>query len=138
VRSIEKVERVELVRDARFRVSIDDSTLEALKQLISAASCSLDPVTITMRRADICGFLDIELHSNHGVVAVLHVIATEVRPRFDGDEWGEFVYFGDTAVIFVISSQCFLAFDEKLHIFTREELEEKLRKFNLANLSILL
>jgi hypothetical protein len=130
VRSIEKVERVELVREARFRVRINDSTLEALKQLISIASYSFDPITIIMRRGNVCGILEVEIHNAD--VTVYNVIASEVRPAYDGDEWGEFVYFGDTATVVRIHSKYFLAFNEKLYAFEAEEAEEKLCKFNLV------
>ena len=129
MRSIERVERVELTKSARFRVYVDDSSLEALKRLVSTVSYSVDPVVLTVKRGGICGKLEVEVRNAD--VTLYHVLASEVRPAFDGDEWGEFFYCGDTAVLVRIGSQHFLAFDGKLYAFAAEEAEEWLREFNL-------
>jgi hypothetical protein len=128
VRSIERVERVELTKSARFRVYVDGS-LEALMRLVSAVSHSANPVVLTVKRGDVCGKLEVEVRNAD--VTLYHVLVSEVKPAFDGDEWGVFFYYGDTAVLVRIGSQHFLAFDGKLYAFAAEETEEWLRKFNL-------
>jgi hypothetical protein len=132
MRSIERVEGVEHARRARFRLRVSDpDTLEALKRLVSAASYALDPVAITVRRSDAEGVVEVEVQNAD--VTVYRVTASEVRPAYPGDEWGEFVFFPDEAVAVKIGSACFLAFDRKLYACAAGEEEEVLRRLSLRH-----
>jgi hypothetical protein len=109
---VEKFEKAESAKEVSFVIYHDDS-IDALKELISAASYAFDPVTITIRRRDAEGKMEVTVNNVEAVVCECTIPIQ--RPRFLGDEWPKKICITVKAIVFRIYSHYFVVLNNKLY-----------------------
>jgi len=93
----EIVEKVGNAKEVSFVIYYDNS-IDALKELISVASCAFDPVTITIKRGNVEGKMLVTVSNVDAVIYMCRIPVWE--PRFLGDEWPEKTYATVKAIVF--------------------------------------